>query len=476
METPHHHVFFTLLIALLPSLIPNVDFRLVVEELKWKNLKNAFQRKKFFQTLFFVFSFSFFDVFTDFRYAGSVDEHDCPFKNLSSECGGLHFYHVQNSTYMFISLPAIMLVVASLQTKFAFFSHNLVRVKMAKRLGCCCNEELLRIVAGGLSFLFNLFLILSVVCVCWLGIIWAELHDHDHDRDHKDTLDIFGFGLAIASTIPLLGTKFLALFAHGPEMRKLVVRTTSSECQFESALQLWLVIWIFQSTGEYKGLDWLLSAITSILLIGKSGTESFFTFSEHISFDEAPLKEKLGLLLQYAPVFILSALFRIVSLALICDRDLIYPWMAFAIGLPIIVLCILKVARCWESIEDLTPGHILLGVLGELTSICLWGEKTREASKNFCLGMASFILVLNTIFLLDIYSDPLRGLGSWYHKNSTSAIPSNAGISDRYQALDEVFDLELADFWKTEVIACLCCGWLTFPLVYLQIWKTVKSL
>ena len=389
------------------SKTPTVDFGKLLEELKWENLKKDFSWRRFFQTLFLVYAFSFLDVVTDFRFASSVDENNCVFNDLSSPCGGLHAYQVQNSTYMFISLPTIMLVVASLQLKFAALTDYLLRATMAKKPRCC-NLGLLRAVASLMSFLFNLFMILSVVSVCWLGLIWPELHE-------EYCIEDIAFGIAIACTIPILGAKFLALFAHGPEMKKLVVRTTSSECQFESALQLWLLAWIFQSTGEYKGWIWLCSAFSSILLIGKSGAESSLTFSEQLSFDEVPFKKKLALLLWFAPVYVLSALFRIFTLALITDRDLLYPWLGLALGLPLTVLLILKLAGL-ESLEDLTPGHILLGVLGELTSITLWGEKTREASKHLCLAMALFILLLNTVFLAIIYSHPLKGLGPWYQK------------------------------------------------------------
>ena len=134
-----------------------------------------------------------------------------------------------------------MLIVASLQLKFASLTDHLVRAQTAK-MPRCCKENFLRGVAGVMSFLINLFIILSLICVCLLGLIWPNLHDAYH-------IDRVAFGIAIACTVPLLGTKLLALFAHGPEMKKLVVRTTSSECQFESALQLWLLVWIFQSTG-----------------------------------------------------------------------------------------------------------------------------------------------------------------------------------------------------------------------------------
>ena len=147
-----------------------VDFYKVKEELKWENLKREFSWPRFFQALLLVCAFSFLDVFTDFRYASSVDEDVCVFNNLSSPCGGLHYFQVQNCTYMFISLPAIMLIVASLQLKFAAFTDFLVRTIMAKKPRCC-KEGLLRAVAGLMSFLFNLFIILSVVSVSLLGLI-----------------------------------------------------------------------------------------------------------------------------------------------------------------------------------------------------------------------------------------------------------------------------------------------------------------
>ena len=123
------------------------------------------------------------------------------------------------------------------------------------------------------------------------------------------------------------------------------------------------------------------------------------------------------MLIWFAPVYILSALFRIFTLALISDREklLLYPYLALALGLPFILLLMLKMAG-WQSLEDLTPGHITLGVLGELTSITLWGEETREASKKLCLAMASYILLLNTIFLSIIYSNPHYGVGPWYQR------------------------------------------------------------
>ena len=49
------------------------------------------------------------------------------------------------------------------------------------------------------------------------------------------------------------------------------------------------------------------------------------TFSDQISFDELPLKKKIGFLVWFALVYILSAVFRILTLALLFDWDLFYP-------------------------------------------------------------------------------------------------------------------------------------------------------
>ena len=43
-------------------------------------------------------------------------------------------------------------------------------------------------------------------------------------------------------------------------------RATASECQLKSALQIWLLAFIYQSSSEPVGPLWLSSVISSILL------------------------------------------------------------------------------------------------------------------------------------------------------------------------------------------------------------------
>ena len=93
-------------------------------------------------------------------------------------------------------------------------------------------------------------------------------------------------------------------------MKKLVVRMTSSECQYESALHLWLLLWIFESTGFSIHLNPADRQVRA---------KSSLTVSDQISFDDLPLKKKIGFLVWFAPVYILSAVFRILTLALLFD-------------------------------------------------------------------------------------------------------------------------------------------------------------
>ena len=56
-----------------------------------------------------------------------------------------------------------------------------------------------------------------------------------------------------------MSTKVLTLFTQDS-------RVTASECQFKSALQIWLLAFIYQSSSETVGPLWLSSFISSLLL------------------------------------------------------------------------------------------------------------------------------------------------------------------------------------------------------------------
>ena len=62
---------------------------------------------------------------------------------------------------------------------------------------------------------------------------------------------VYFYITAILSTIMVLSVKVVAIFVHGKELKKLSTRMTSSESQYESSLQLMLVLVICFKTGKF---------------------------------------------------------------------------------------------------------------------------------------------------------------------------------------------------------------------------------
>ena len=131
----------------------------------------------------------------------------------------------------------------------------------------------------------------------------------------KESFPWLGFILAIITTVGMLGVKAIAVFVHGQEMQRLAVSVTCMESQHESALQLLLLVWI----GIYGNLSKssIFAMVTSILVIGKAGASAFLTFGKENRLEEAGFLRKLRLLVVYSPVFMLTAIFRIGTLAIL---------------------------------------------------------------------------------------------------------------------------------------------------------------
>ena len=256
------------------------------------------------------FALSLIDSVSDFNFA-SNSESECAElkwhpdpnnvtqmevwyqKRVNNSCTGIPPYYVQSLTYFFISLAGIIFVLDSLT-----------------KLICNCILEKLNpwqsiaTVIYGLSFL----LMAAGLAGSFYLMVWIPIW--------KKSFPLLGFVLAIVTTVGMLGVKTIALFVHGEEMRRLAVKVTSMESQHESALQMLLLIWI----GIYGQLSSssIFAMVAAILVIGKAGAEAFLTFGKQNKLEEAEgLLRKLSLLAAYSPVFMLSAVFRIGTLALL---------------------------------------------------------------------------------------------------------------------------------------------------------------
>ena len=269
-----------------------------------------------------------------------------------------------------------------------------------------------------------------------------------------------GFILAILTTIGMLGVKAIAIFVHGEEMRKLACKVTYMESQHESALQLLLLLWI--NIYGHPSNSSIFAMAASIVVIGKSGAEAFLTFGKRNKMEEAgSLLGKLGLLARYSPVFILTAVFRVGTLALLPVwgggawgdgvrgpltglEPLIFV-LAIAICLPLATMLVL---RCRGKLEDMGSGSLLQGTIAELGTITLWGSRGRDGSKKISLGIAIFLFLLFSFVLLRIIIFPReRGLGG----------PASEYLGEKWLASQERRVVIAADLF-------LGCGCLALPL------------
>ena len=197
------------------------------------------------------------------------------------------------------------------------------------------------------------------------------------------------FSLAVISTAAVLTIKLLALFVHGPEMKKLSLKAAMAESNNESAVQLVFTILISLWAKEVSPTG-LMSMLSSIVMIGKSSAENYLTFGSKNLLGDASLQQQFLLFATTSPVFILTAIFRIGSFSLICSWDYmmatryLYPISALTVFL---FLLFLK-ARGRNHLKELTLGNIFKSYVNELLTISLWGSWGREKSRHLQIGMA----------------------------------------------------------------------------------------
>ena len=279
-------------------------------------------------------------------------------------------------TYFFISLPGHLSAASEL--------HRLLR-----KVCCNCSQKKCckwpARAARGIANL--LFLAAPNFAVVFLFLCFPS----------------YFFYSAVLSTIMVLGIKVLALFVHGPEMKKLSTRATAAESQGESSLQVLLVALIALRTQKVSASS-ASSIFSSILMISKSGAESYLTFGEENKMEKCGrgfrgLLNKLKLLATYSPVFLATAVFRLSTLVVVFAWDYLFGFcflLPLTLGLPSLLLLFLKICK----LKDLSVVEIFDGVMGEMITHTLWGGRGREGSKKIQLFMTVYLVLFNTIYLL----------------------------------------------------------------------------
>ena len=300
----------------------------------WSELmgwRSHWKLTKFFEALVLGLAASLFDSVADLNFAWSVPE-DCknttdrqpqPFDldNVSSPCGVLYYKNVERLTYTCIAFPGYFLAFAGLR--------NLIKSIVSK----CCGGEVkgfLQTIGSSLSVALEVFLALGLLMAAW----WSDVWEHATAQNLPEIACVYDFTMACLSFTIIVALKCLGVLCHGPKTTQLVFQDTKTETIFEAANQLMLLLRLAFSSGRVTEASFL-SAISSIVLIGRVGVQNFLT-RHHDELSSTTLLGKICVAASVLPVFILVAFVKISTAAYISVwNDNIIPFtMVFGIGLP----------------------------------------------------------------------------------------------------------------------------------------------
>ena len=292
-------------------------------------------------------------------------------------------------TYFFISLP--------LHVTAATGSMRIFGLLGSKYCSECSQDRVCRGVAQLLSFA-----LLGVMAFAFVMLLAFNPG--------------YFYFVALFSTIMVLSVKVVALFVHGPEMKKLSTRMTSSESQYESSLQLMLVLAICFTSGTTSfTFARASSMLSSVVMIGKSGAECYLTFGVENLIEQTEggwrgLLQKIKLLATYAPVFIATASSRLTAFAVLFayERTELIALVPLSLVAPSLIFSLVKPCGV---LKDLSVHQVVEAVLGEQTTHSLWGGRGRERSKQLQLFMQIYLLLLHSILMVLVLLGHLPDFG-----------------------------------------------------------------
>ena len=250
----------------------------------------------------------------------------------------------------------------------------------------------------------------------------------------------------------------LGVICHGPQTKHLVLRATGAETRYEAATQLCLVASIYFTSGTWTTRS-LFSAISSILVIGKVGVESFFKQDGKLS--KASLLGKISVATSVLPVFVLTALFKIgtIAISFAWDRK---KGLALTLLAPVPPSFVIFLIKTCVRLEDLSIAAVSQGIVSELVSLHLW--PCRRAGKRIGMGVTIFKLLLFSFVLAWIIENPEAGrVGQTLSELKDLEVPLVT------ETLYEEWARETATRFKIASISCFVIGWLTFPVIIGQV-------
>ena len=368
---------------------------------------------------------------------------------------------VELLTYTFIALPGLLLGFSGLQG---------LATRLTAR--CCAGKipEKLQAVANCVALLIQVSFS--------AGLFYAAVfHNNWNEEAPESVFNAYVFkikAMSFVSAAFIIGVKTLGVFCHGSETKRLVLWATGAEARYEAALQLALLTTIFLSSGTWTA-ESLQSAMSSILVMGKVGVESFFTELERDrKLTKASLLGKIFVATSVLPVFVLTSLFKIGTIATAS------AWGG-KIGASVLILLALLpsalaifIVRTCLRLEDLSVTSISQGISAELVSLHLW--PCGQTGKRIGLGVTIFKVLLFSSMLVWVFNNPDNEFVDYklsrlkkYEANFAQAPPDELMLLEGYKKTVEKWARETTTRLRIASICCLVIGWVTLPLILGQV-------
>ena len=157
--------------------------------------------------------------------------------------------------------------------------------------------------------------------------------------------------------------------------------------------------------------------LSSVIMIGKVGAETWLFGGPENELKARSFTEKLVLVVRFLPVFAITTVFRHGSGAVLISYHPYLLWpqhpvvsilltICYAIlAIAVFILLLLSMRRWSPKLRTLTVMEMGQGIIGESTTITVWGSLGQHSSRNIQLSFAGYHLVHNVLFLVCVIND-----------------------------------------------------------------------
>jgi len=324
-----------------------------------------------------------------------------------------------------------------------FFS---IWIRKTVNIGCCCPESLSSITS----------------CTCCMFYLFHPLSP---------------IGYLLFPFI-LIAVKIMGLFIPGREWKRLTMKVTSFEGDFESSLQTLLTLYIVLVRGSNGQLPywWQYPQLTaSMVMITKTAIADYLLPRQPMS-----LKEELKSTIILIPLFLSNCVFKVLSFATIAAMLWFLALIIFPVAIVLLHLPNILACCCCLRIGYLTlgsPKHMV-----KLLVIRNGGRTTKQSMKNFLYNNIFWF-----IFYVIMLSLLLKGTPEDY-KDTPEQLPELQVrlrvIQTQLRGILEELDVGGVDLGGTELpkeIFHVLCGVilsalvLNIVLIYFQLWRPFKA-